>query len=186
MEIQHGGSDSFQQLANRRYVDPWRRGRPDADRLIAEEVGLDAEAEIHPAEFRESADLPEDAGHRSELRLAVHQLDAERAALVDVAHTTLRGVELDRQRFRKVRMGSDHIRPEDGPTVPLLHCAIAIRPLPAHQVAVDRRVDIAQGDPNERFDERLVIIAEARERSPEYPRAFEGARMVYDLPFANR
>src|SRR5436309_280344 len=186
MEIQHGGSDSFQQLANRRYVDPWRRGRPDADRLIAEEGGLAAEAEVHRAEFCESADLPEDAGHRSELRLAVHRLDAERTALVDVAHTALRGVELDGQRLREIGMGSDHIRPEDGPTVPFLHGAIAIRPFPGHQVVVDRRVDVAQRDPIERLDERLVVIAESRERSPEYPRAFEAARVMHDFSLANR
>src|SRR6059036_3953025 len=161
-------------------------GEVPTERLKVEEVRLASEAEIHRSELRETTDLSEDAGYRSELRLSIHRLDAERAALVDVSHTAFRGVEFDHQRVREVGMRSDDVGTEQGPTVPLLHRAIAIRPVSRRQVIVHRHVDIAHRDPVERLDERLVVIAESRERSPEHSRTFEGACMMDDFFLANR
>src|SRR2546426_12337466 len=128
---------------------------------------MPSEPEVDRAVLRETADLPEDASHRSELRLAVHRLDAERTALVDVPYAAFRGVEVDRQRFREVRMGLDRIRTEQGPAVPLLHRSITVGPFSGRQVIVDRRVDVGQRDPVERLAEGLVVIAESCERPPE-------------------
>src|SRR5256712_1613183 len=186
LQARSRGPDPLEQLVDRRYVDLRRGGGSQADRLVAEEVRLPSEPEVHRAELRETTDLPEDAGHRSELRLAIHRLDAERTALVDVPYAAFRRVEFDRQRFREVGMGSDHVGTEEGPAVPLLHRSITVGPFSGRQVVVDRGIDVAQRDPIERLDERLVVIAESRERSPEHSRTFEGARMMDDLSFANR
>src|SRR5205823_14418284 len=158
----------------------------EADRLVAEEVRLAAEAEVHRPEFRETPDLREDAGEVPELRLPVHRLDAERATLVDVPHAPFRRVELDRQRIGEVRMGPHHVRPEEGPTVPLLHGLVAVRPLARRQLVVPGGVEVPKGDPVEGLDQGIVVISEARERAPEDPRAFEARRVVDDLLLADR
>src|SRR3989442_11674203 len=173
LQVRGRRSNSFEQLANRGPIYLRRRGRPQADRLVAEEVRLASQPEIHRAELRETTDLPKDAGHRSELRLAVHRLDAERTGLVDVPYAAFRRVEFDRQRFREVWMGSDHVGTEEGPAVPLLHRSITVGPFSGRQVVLERGIDVAQRDPIERLDERLVVIAESRERSPEHSRTFD-------------
>src|SRR5207245_142541 len=85
--LQGGRLDPPEQLVDRRYVYLRGLGGPQADRLVTEEVRLSSETEIHRAELGESTDLSQDAGHRPELRLAVHRLDAERAALVEISDT---------------------------------------------------------------------------------------------------
>src|SRR5712692_9528071 len=185
LQARRGGPNPLEEFVDCGYVDLRGGGRSQADRLIAEEVRLPAEAKVHRAELGESPDLSQDAGHRPELRLAVHRLDAERAAFVEIPHAALRGVELDGQRIREVGMAPDHVRAEQRPAVPLLHRAIAVRPLPGRQVVADRGVDVTQRDPVERLDERLIVIAESRKRSAEHPRTFEGTRVMKDFPLAD-
>src|SRR2546427_13105095 len=89
LEIWGGHADPLQQLADHGHINPRRRGGTESDRLVTEEIRLASETEVHRAEAREPTDLREDAGHIAKLRPAVHRLDAERAALVDIAHTSL-------------------------------------------------------------------------------------------------
>src|SRR6266516_656911 len=110
-------ADAFEQRPDHGDVDARRRGRPESDRLIAEEIRLASEPEIHRAELREPTHLREDAGHFAEFRLAVHRLDAEGATFVDVPHTTLRRVELDRERLWEIRVVADDVGAEEGPAV---------------------------------------------------------------------
>src|SRR5207302_9962851 len=119
-----------------------RRGA-ESDCLVAEEIRLASEAEVDHTELREPTDLREDAGHLPEFRLTVHRLDAEGAPFVDVPHTTLRRVELDRERLREIRMVADDVGAEERPAVPLLHRLVAVRPFGRHQMIVYCRIEVA-------------------------------------------
>src|SRR2546421_418353 len=98
--------DPFEQRPDHGDVDARRWRGAESDRLIAEEIRLAPEPEVHRAQLREPTHLREDAGHFAEFRLAVHRLDAEGAPFVDVPHTALRGVELDRERLRRYLPGT--------------------------------------------------------------------------------
>ena len=124
-----------------------------SNRLVTEEIRLASETEIHRAELREPPDLRQDAGHLAELRFAVHRLDTEGAAFVDVPDTALRRVELDGERLREIRMLAHDVRAEQCPTIPFLHRLVAMRPFARHQMIVHGRVEIPQCDPVKRLDE---------------------------------
>src|SRR2546421_299082 len=120
-------------------------------------------------------ELPEDASHFAEFRLAVHRLDAEGAPFVDVPHAALRRVELDRERLREIGMVADHLGAEERPAVPLLHRLVAVRPLGRHQIVIYRRIEGAERDPVEWLDQGFVIVPEPLERAAAEPSAVEGA-----------
>ena len=142
-EVRGRRADPFEQRPDHGDVDARRRRGAESDRLIAEEIRLAPEPEVHRAELREPTHLREDAGHLAEFRLAVHRLDAEGAPLVDVPHTALRRVELDRERLREIGMVADNVGAEERPAVPLLHRLVAVRPLGRHQMIVYCRIEVA-------------------------------------------
>src|SRR5437667_51827 len=185
-QVWRGRADPGEQLANGAEVDIRRRRGAEADRLVAEEVRLASEAEIHGPESCETPDFVEDARYLPESWLAVHRLDAERAAFVDVPHAPFRCVKLDGERLREIGMGTDHVGTEHGPPVPLLDRAVAVRPVARHQVVVHGHIDFPQRDPVERLDEGFVVISEPSEWPAEDPRSFEPARVMDDLLFADR
>src|SRR5947209_10580331 len=83
-------------------------------------------------------------------------------------------------------MAADHVRPEEGPPVPLLERAVPVLPLPDREAIMEAGIVVPECDPVEGLREGLVEVPEAGERTAEdgLPREHRG--VADDLPLADR